>query len=165
MVFCHEWIQITDGSMDLVRLSPDLTRPVGRPTTMFHASEAPWSRCRGDLGELFQGKRYHASITDGPWFHRTRTGKFIMLWSSYGPTGYAVGQAESTSGKLAGPWVQDAEPLWKDDGGHPMLFHTFDGRLVMALHQPNRRVERARFFEMDDSGDRLKIVREIGGRR
>ena len=33
----------------------------------------------------------------------------------------------------------------------------------MAIHQPNRRVERARFFEMDDSGDRLKIVREIGG--
>ena len=88
-----------------------------------------------------------------------------MLWSSYGPAKYAVGQAESTSGKLAGPWVQDAEPLWKDDGGHPMLFTTFEGRLVMAIHQPNRRVERARFFEMDDSGDRLKIVREIGGAR
>jgi len=56
-------------------------------------------------------------------------------------------------------------PLWKDDGGHPMLFHTFEGKLVMAIHQPNRRVERARFFEMDDSGDRLKIVREIGGQR
>ena len=88
-----------------------------------------------------------------------------MLWSSYGPAKYAVGQAASTSGKLAGPWVQDAEPLWKDDGGHPMLFRTFEGALVMAIHQPNRRVERARFFEMDDSGDRLRIVREIGGPR
>ena len=46
-----------------------------------------------------------------------------------------------------------------------MLFTTFDGRLVMALHQPNRRVERARFFEVDDSGRRLRIVREIGGAR
>jgi len=165
MVFCHEWIQITDGSMDIVPLTADLSKPAGPPKTLFHATEAPWTRCRGDLGELFQGKRYHASITDGPWFHRTRTGKLIMLWSSYGPARYAVGQAESTSGKLAGPWVQDAEPLWKDDGGHPMLFTTFEGRLVMAIHQPNRRVERARFFEMDDSGDRLKIVREIGGAR
>ena len=163
MVFCHEWIQITDGSMDVVRLSPDLTAAVGAPVKMFHASDAPWVRCRGDLGELFQGKRYHAYITDGPWFHRTKTGKLLMLWSSYGPAKYATGQATSQSGTLAGPWVQEAEPLWLDDGGHPMLFRTFDGRLVMALHQPNRRVERARFFEMDDSGDLLKIVREIGG--
>ncbi len=165
MVFCHEWIQITDGSMEKVRLTPDLSAAVDTPTTMFHASDAPWTRCRGDIGELFLGKRYHASITDGPWLHRTKTGKLIMLWSSYGPAKYAVGQAASTSGTLAGPWVQDAEPLWTDDGGHPMLFTTFEGRLVMAIHQPNRRVERARFFEMDDSGDRLTIVREIGGQR
>ena len=165
MVFCHEWIQVEDGTMELMPLTADLTKPAGPPVTMFRATDAPWTRCRGDLGELFQGKRYHASITDGPWFHRTRTGKFIMLWSSYGPARYAVGQATSTSGTLAGPWVQEAEPLWKDDGGHPMLFRTFEGRLVMAIHQPNRRVERARFFEMDDSGDLLKIVREIGGPR
>jgi arabinan endo-1,5-alpha-L-arabinosidase len=63
MIFCHEWIQITDGSMDLVRLKDDLSAPVGDPVKLFHASEADWVRCRGDLGELFQGKRYHAYIT------------------------------------------------------------------------------------------------------
>jgi hypothetical protein len=42
-----------------------------------------------------------------------------------------------------------------------MLFQTFDGRLVMAIHQPNRRVERVRFFEMEDTGDALRIKREI----
>jgi hypothetical protein len=42
-----------------------------------------------------------------------------------------------------------------------MLFNTFDGRLVMTLHQPNRRVERARFFEMEDTGDTIRIKREI----
>jgi len=31
----------------------------------------------------------------------------------------------------------------------------------MAIHQPNRRVERARFFEMEDTGDALRIKREI----
>jgi len=165
MVFCREWIQIEDGSMELMPLTADLTASAGAPATLFHATDAPWTRCRGDIGELYQGKRYHASITDGPWLHRTKTGTLIMLWSSYGPSRYAVGQATSTSGKLAGPWVQAPEPLFADDGGHPMLFRTFDGRLVMAIHQPNRRVERARFFEMDDSGDRLTIVREIGGGR
>ncbi len=161
MIFCHEWIQITDGSMEMVRLKEDLSGPLGRPTTLFHASDASWTRCRGDLGELFEGKRYHASITDGPWFHRTKNGRLIMLWSSYGPTRYATGIAVSASGKVAGPWEQSDAPLWADDGGHPMLFTAFDGRLVMTIHQPNRRVERARFFELEDTGDTLRIVREI----
>ena len=161
MVFCHEWIQITDGSMDLVRMEEDLSAPVSEPVTLFHASEADWVRCRADLGELFQGKRHHAFITDGPWLHRTRAGRLIMLWSSYGPTKYATGVAVSTSGKVAGPWVQQQEPLWVDDGGHPMLFTAFDGRLVMTIHQPNRRVERARFFEVEDTGETIRIVGEI----
>jgi hypothetical protein len=161
MIFCHEWIQITDGSMDVVRLADDLSAPIGEPTTLFHATEAHWTRCRADLGELFEGKRYHASITDGPWLHRTKNGKLIMLWSSYGPEKYATGFAVSQSGKVAGPWIQEPEPLYVGDGGHPMLFQTFDGRLVMAIHQPNRRVERVRFFEMEDTGDALRIKREI----
>jgi hypothetical protein len=161
MVFAHEWIQITDGSMDLVRLSDDLSSQVGAPQKLFHASEADWVRCRGDLGELFQGKRYHAYITDGAWLHRTRTDKLVMLWSSYGPRKYATGVAVSASGRVAGPWVQQKELLWEDDGGHPMLFRAFDGRLLMTIHQPNRRVERARFFEMDDSGDTVRLVREL----
>jgi hypothetical protein len=163
MVFAHEWIQITDGSMDLVRLEDDLSAAVGAPRKLFHASEADWVRCRGDLGELFQGKRYHAYITDGAWLHRTQTGQLVMLWSSYGPRKYATGVAVSASGTLAGPWIQQKEPLWEDDGGHPMLFRAFDGRLLMAIHQPNRRVERARFFEMDDSGDSVRLVREVTG--
>jgi hypothetical protein len=161
MIFCHEWIQITDGSIDLVRLKDDLSAAAGSPTTLFHASAAPWTRCRADLGELFEGKRHHAFVTDAPWLHRTRNGKLVMLWSSYGPAKYATGIAASASGKLAGPWQHQQEPLWLDDGGHPMLFNTFDGRLVMVIHQPNRRVERARFFEIDDTGDTLRIKREI----
>jgi len=60
--------------------------------------------------------------------------------------------------------VHHPEPLWREDGGHPMLFRTFDDRLLMAIHQPNRSVERARFFEIDDSGDWLTLGRELGPR-
>ena len=163
MVFCHEWVQITDGSFDVVRLSEDLKAAVGAPQLLFHASAAPWVRCRGDIGELYQGRRYHAYVSDGGWLHRTKGGTLLMLWSSYGPRRYAVGIARSTSGSVLGPWEQRPDPLWLDDGGHPMLFETFDGRLVMAIHQPNREVERARFFELEDLGDTLRIRREIGG--
>jgi hypothetical protein len=163
MVFCHEWAQITDGSFDVVRLSEDLKTAVGPPQLLFHASAAPWVRCRGDIGELYQGRRHHAYVSDGNWLHRTRSGTLLMLWSSYGPRRYAVGIARSESGSVFGPWEQLADPLWLDDGGHPMLFETFDGRLMMAIHQPNREVERARFFEIEDLGDTLRIQREIGG--
>jgi len=161
MVFCHEWAQIMDGSFDYVRMTADLSMPVGSPQLMFHASAAPWVRCRGDIGELYQGKRYHAYVSDGNWLHRSRTGELLMLWSSYGPQKYATGIARSLSGKLAGPWEQQTDPVWINDGGHPMLFHTFDGRLVMVIHQPNREVERARFFEMEDLGNTLRIKAEM----
>jgi hypothetical protein len=39
-----------------------------------------------------------------------------------------------------------------------MLFHRFDGQLMMILHQPNKpRLERARLFEMEDMGDTLRL--------
>jgi hypothetical protein len=42
MVFCHEWIQTIDGTIEGVRLKDDLTEAVGDPIRLFSASEAPW---------------------------------------------------------------------------------------------------------------------------
>ena len=39
MVFCHEWTQMRDGTMDAVELTPDLTRAAGKPVTLFRASD------------------------------------------------------------------------------------------------------------------------------
>jgi hypothetical protein len=73
-----------------------------------------------------------------------------------------VGIAVSESGRLAGPWVQQAEPIYADDGGHPMLFSTFDGKLMMTLHSPNSGADqRIHFFEMEDTGETLRIVRRF----
>ena len=81
-----------------------------------------------------------------------------MLWTSGGYTGYTAGIAISDSGKLAGPWRQQAEPLFAADGGHSMVFHRFDGQLMMILHQPNKVPdERAHLFEMEDTGETLRI--------
>jgi hypothetical protein len=72
--------------------------------------------------------------------------------------GYTVGIAASTSGKLAGPWEQQAEPIFSADGGHPMLFKRFDGQLMMVFHQPNEGGrERAKLVEMEDTGETLRI--------
>ena len=86
-----------------------------------------------------------------------------MVWTSGGPTGYTEGIAISASGKLAGPWTHQAEPIYKAGGGHGTLFTTFDGKLMNVLHSPNGPGARPRIFEMEDTGETLRIVREFTG--
>jgi arabinan endo-1,5-alpha-L-arabinosidase len=153
MVYSHEWVQIVDGAIAMVPLEADLSGTAGESTVLFRASDAPWGE-RGDT--------YGSWVTDGPWLHRSESGRLFMLWSSFSETGYTVGLAVSESGRLAGPWIQQAEPIYRDDGGHPMLFRTFDGRLVMSLHAPNSGPgQRIRFFETEDTSETLRIIREL----
>ncbi len=153
MIFCHEWVQITDGTMELIRLKDDLSDVVGNPTTLFRATDASWVRGIGQ-----PGSPQHGFVTDGPFLYRTTSGKLLMIWSSFGDRQYAVGMAVSQSGKIAGPWQQIDAPLFAADGGHGMIFRTFDGRLMLALHQPNSGgKERAHFFQLKDTGDALVI--------
>ncbi|MEZ4905330.1 MAG: family 43 glycosylhydrolase [Spirosomataceae bacterium] len=142
LVFCHEWIQVVDGTMERMALSKDLSSPKSKPKTMFKASDAPWAK------KLENVKSWNTSgyITDGPWFYRTKGGKLLMLWSSFGTSGYSVGLAESSDGKLTGKWTQK-ERLFEKDGGHAMVFKTFDGQLILTLHQPNSGDIRARFLK------------------
>ena len=152
MVFCHEWKDVGDGEVQAVRLTPDLRGTVGDPVLLFRASEAAWARPipRPEFDRVF--------VTDGPFLHRTADGRLLMLWSSFGDTGYAMGVATSASGTIAGPWAQSAEPLWPADGGHGMVFADAAGRLLLTLHTPNRTPdERARFFPLEESPEGLRL--------
>lgn len=149
MVFCHEWVQIKDGTVEYVRLKEDLSATDGEPKRLFHGSDAPWAK-RND--------EYGCYVTDGCWFYRTKTGKLLMLWSGFSAGGYTVGIATSASGKLVGPWKQQAEPLWAKDGGHPMVFRRFDGQLMLTFHSPNNSPQtRQRLHEIEDTGDTLRL--------
>ena len=153
MVFCHEWVQTTDGTMELVRLKKDLSDVDGEPVTLFRASDAPWVRSLKDIGGT-----YHGYVTDGPFLYRTKNRKLLMIWSSFGEHHYAVGLAQSASGKIAGPWKQLAKPLFAANGGHGMILKTFDNRLLLVLHQPNTSPkERARLIELKDTGDSVVL--------
>jgi hypothetical protein len=98
-------------------------------------------------------------VTDGPELYRTRDGHLLMLWSSYSNDDkYIQTIARSKSGTLEGPWEQLA-PLVYQDSGHGMLFHRFDGSLMLVLHRPFRNA-RGKLYEMKDAGDHLEVVRE-----
>lgn len=152
MVYCHEWVQVVDGSISMIQLTDDLSDTVGDHTILFRGSDGPWNR---------RGQPTHW-VTDGPWFYTSHSGKLFMPWSGFSETGYTVGLAVSESGKLEGPWVQQEETLYSDDGGHPAIFKTFDGRLVMSLHSPNGGPQtRQHLFEVEDTGETLRILRRI----
>lgn len=154
MVYCHEWIQVTNGTFEAIRLKPDLSVGIGEPILLFRASDAPWItpwQARPD-------DEPRVFVSDGPFFYRTKTGRLLMLWSSWQENGqYALALAYSLSGRLIGPWRQ-AEPLLTDDSGHGMVFHTFDGRLMLVVHRPTMSPQsRARLHELEDTGDGLRI--------
>lgn len=150
-VYSREWLQVGDGAIEALPLTDDLAA-AGPPVTLFTASQAPWAdgkrQPNGDL----------AYVTDGPQLFTTRTGRLLMLWSSYDKDGYVQSQARSTTGKLEGPWEQ-LPPLVRHDSGHGMLFNRFDGQLMMIVHRPFKNA-RGKLYEMRDAGDRLEIIRQ-----
>jgi beta-xylosidase len=152
MVFCHEWVQISNGTVEAIRLKDDLSETIGEPKPLFHGSEAPWNPA---------GKLRGNYVTDGPYLYTGKSGKLFLIWSGFNDGAYTTGIAISDSGKLAGPWKQQAEPLFKKDGGHGMLFKTFEGQLMMVLHSPNNRDAQPRLFKIEDTGETLRVISEF----
>jgi len=158
IVFCHEWVQTHNGGMYALRLSSDLSTPDSRPVFLFSASEAAWVMHPG-WPETAARIRFPCYVTDGPFLHRLRDGGLVMLWSSIGTEGYAMGIAHSASGTVEGPWLQEEQPIWGKDGGHGMVFRSFDGRLSMTLHTPNQTPnERALFVPVEERDGSLRVV-------
>ncbi|RCW43507.1 glycoside hydrolase family 43 protein [Paenibacillus prosopidis] len=139
MVFCHEWMQVGDGEICAMRLSEDLKEAVGKPIVLFRASEAPWPTPL-ELPPNFPNpelKSRENFITDGTFMYKASNGELLMLWASFVNNVYAQGISRSTSGVITGPWVHDAAPIYNNDGGHAMIFRTFEENLMLTLHSPN----------------------------
>ena len=153
MVFCHEWIQIEDGEICAVPLKGDLSGADGEPVTLFKASQASWIR-RCDSPALPNG----GLITDGPFMVKTDDNKLHMFWASFGPKGYVEAMAHSDNNDLFGTWQPDEELLFDKDGGHGMLFKTFEGKYIFVLHTPNVLYhEHPAFFEVEYSNGSFKL--------
>ena len=147
MVFCHEWVQIKDGTIAYLPLTDDLRAAAGPAVELFAASSAPWNNHDDPDG---------THVTDGPFLYRTSGGKLLMLWSTFGKHGYAIGYCVSQSGGIEGPWVPAEQPLFDRDGGHGMLFTDKSGQLMLTIHSPNDTPnERAVFLPVTDTGDGL----------
>ena len=130
MIYCHEWLQNRNGTVECIPLKPDFSGTTGDAKILFRASDSPWSRESTDEEHV----RRPNMVTDGPWLFRTKTGRLGMLWTSWIGKTYTQGVAYSQSGRLEGPWIQEQHPITPPNFGHGMMFRTFDGRLLMALN-------------------------------
>lgn len=161
MVYCYEWLQNWNGTIEKIELKPNLSGPVGEGKVLFRASDSPWSKEMDENGKVIPNK-----VTDGPWLFRTQTGKLGMLWTSWVFDVYTQGVAYSGSGTLDGPWIQEPKPITPSNHGHGMLFRTLEGRLLMSVHshyldKEGRTIRIPRLFEVDDSGDKIVIGRQV----
>ncbi len=157
MVFVNEWTSSPDGmgEMSVAKLSDDLTHLVSEPKMIFRSNKHIWT---------------NGGVTDGPFVYKTSKGKLIMLWSNHARSGgYAVGMAVSDNGKPDGNWLQHPKAFYKRtktqlNGGHAMIFETFDGQLMMAIHSPNEYSEElfetAKFIPLEDTGSFIRFEEE-----
>ncbi|HSU49152.1 MAG TPA: glycoside hydrolase family 43 protein [Segetibacter sp.] len=156
MVYCYEWLQNWNGTVEKIELKPDLSGTVGSGKVLFKASDSPWSREKDENGNDRPNK-----VTDGPYLFTTKTGRLGMIWTSWIYDVYTQGVAYSTSGTLDGPWTQEERPITPPNFGHGMLFRTLNGKLLMCIHSHkniNGRYRRIpHLFEADLSGDKLAI--------
>ena len=155
MVYCYEWLQNWNGTIEKIELKPDLSGSVGEGKLLFKASDSPWSK------EMENGKEIFNKVTDGPWLFKTGTGRLGMIWTSWIYKDYTQGVAYSESGTLDGPWVHEPEPITPPNYGHGMLFQTLEGKWLMSVHSHKdvngRYIRIPHLFEVDLSGDKLVL--------
>ena len=154
MVFFFFCVQIHDGTICAVELTEDLKASVGDPVKLFAASEAEsWVVAHENPNR--PGKNY---VTDGPFLYRTKSGRLILLWSSFGQEGYTEALAYSDNGDITGAWSQEDRLLFSKNGGHGMIFTGLDGELYLTLHSPNKKLEeRPMFYRIREQNDTLYV--------
>jgi len=156
MVYCYEWLQAIDGTIEKIELKPDLSGSIGEGKLLFKASDSPWSREKDK-----NGKDVPNRVTDGPYLFKTGTGRLGMIWTSWIYDVYTQGVAYSQSGTLNGPWIQEKDPITPPNYGHGMLFKTLEGKLLKCLHShkdnKGKYLRIPHFFEVDITGDKLVV--------
>ena len=147
LVFCHEHVQITNGTVCYVELNNELSEAVSEPKYMFSGWDAKYA-------VKIEGNRY---VTDGPFMYRGKNDRLYMIWSSAINGQYYQCLAVSSNGEINGTWEQ-LEPIFTKDGGHGMLFEDLDNDLKLTLHCPNSSLDESPvFFDIEDTGERLVI--------
>lgn len=163
MIYSREVIDTPDrvGEMRCVELSSDLKEPVGEHKILFKGNEPMWSKSK----EKYIGVDPFCSwVAEGPFLHKNPDGKLLMIWASHsGPECYVQAVSYSENGSIFGKWKHCEKFLFDSNGGHGMIFKTFDNELKLTLHSPDSPFgkERAKFYTITEIEEEpfLKVVK------
>lgn len=148
IVFCHEHVQILDGTICYAELTEDLKKIKGEITTLFSASSFP-------LADEYDEEKHF--ITDGPFLYRTKGDELLMIWSTFIKGQYSECLVRFNDGELSGDF-EHLDPIIKDDGGHGMIFSAGD-ELYLTFHTPNKSLyERPDFKKIIDTGKTIELA-------
>ena len=146
IVFCHEHVQIMDGTICCTALSDDLTEAVGEPVTLFAASEC-------EFADPWRPDRW---VTDGPFLFHSKNGKLFMIWSSFIGGKYAE-MLVKFNDNVPSKNLTHLPPLVDNDGGHGMIF-TDDAKAYLTYHTPNtKNCEHPHFVEVELGEDFIRL--------
>ena len=150
IIFCHEWVQIGNGTVCEMQLSPDLTCAVSEPRVLWSATDYK------DVKSV--RKDWLACVTDGPFIYRNQNGELLCIWSSFNDNGYTELVSKSDNGDIDGNWSVLDAPLSAVDGGHGMIFKAFDGKDYFIMHKPNTAtLERPVIAELKENNGNIFI--------
>lgn len=150
LLYCYEHVEIFNGKMCYVELSPDLTHAVGEPVTLFTAADPKWVKHKIPLQHY---------ITDGPFMYKTKNGTLLMIWSTFINHKYAECVVKFSGNTIKGE-ITHLEPLIDNDGGHGMIFSSGE-KLYLTYHTPNKSgSEHPAFVEIEDNGDSICIKKQ-----
>lgn len=130
LIFVHEWLQIGDGEICIIELSKDLKQSIGKPKTLFKASEASWSK---------HPNWYHENINvcDGPFVVYDENKFPLLLWSSFLEDTYDIGYSYSDESLINGKFEHSKNPIPIKDAGHGMVFEGINKEKYLCLHASN----------------------------
>lgn len=127
MIFCHEWLQNGNGTMEKIELKPDLSGTIGEGEILFRAHDSPWSRELTAEGDTLPSK-----VTDGPWLQEPEPitppnfGHGMLFRTFDGQLLMSVHSHKKVNGRT----IRIPHLFEVDDSG--------DQLIVGALYYPNR---------------------------
>ena len=129
IVFCREWLQTQIGEMWRQNLSLDLKHAIGQPIYLFKGDDACWA----STNVHFCSRKI--CVTDGPFLYKNSKHK-VLLWSTFiDYKNYGIGYAKFDDANNV--CIQSAKALPIIDGGHSMIFKTFEGTDLLVFHKDN----------------------------
>ena len=168
IVYSHDWpdnyveeVGAFVGQIAAAELTPDLCEQAGEPFLLFNSNEAPLSAGR-PTRHTRNGVRMYRYGSDAPFVMKNEDGSLTLLWSPIPGGTYIVASAVNKSGKIKGEWVHQTEPVFGNNGGHPMIFDGFDGKKKICMHYPEKPpMERTLVLDVEVKEGIVKIKEQI----